>query len=31
MNKKKELEESGTRVECGGVYRHASDSKKQEE
>jgi len=31
MNKKKEQEESGTCVECGGVYRHASDPKKQEE
>jgi len=31
MNKKKEQEESGTCVECGGVYRHASDPKTQEE
>jgi len=31
MNKKKEQEESGTCVECGAVYRHASDPKKQEE
>jgi len=31
MNKKKEQEESGTCVECGGVYHHASDPQKQEE